>query len=39
MYQVSVEEYRDTYRIIDQERYTALDIIMHYIIWYMYCIG
>ncbi len=26
MYQVSVEEYRDTYRIVDQERYTALFI-------------
>ncbi len=23
-YQVSVEEYCDTYRIVDQERYTAL---------------
>ncbi len=28
MYQISVEVYRDTYRIVDQERYTALVIII-----------
>ncbi len=30
MYQVSVVKYRDTYRIIDQEQYTALMINVLY---------